>query len=600
MIEVYTNELSKRNFKEYASIMYSEDELLRLANIILEKEFDIELFLYELMYAFSRQFQYSKELDWNIGSTLQHFQATSVIAAFRKIDTTQKTFLYDSIGLSWVFGEFGIKDPIVIEFLYDVVKKSRDSEAWWRAAFSLEKLGEEEAIIFLKRSLMIEGIKPLQFYLDNLQDKKSIIGVLLHSNSKYIRDEIHPALKSTFLGSTDKRVLINCAWLLGRYKLINSDIFKKMVNLIDNNDDYELTYYTFTAIQEIASLTFLPIFKKYLTNKDPLLRKMAIRGISYLENNSSLAILEQIFLDESNPSVISEISKGIYRIKNAKTKEKLYITSSYNDIENGLIIDESDKWYADPEIYESFSMAEDPENLCFNLILKEISNRLPHISNPIDLATGTGRAIRFFLGKIDYSGHFYAVDKSKEMLNFLDKTINRKHAYVFPISLCESSIIDLNLKGIKSNFVISSFGFPSKIGDREQCLNELYKVYELLSDDGIFVSVGWDETFNDELNHFWFKYIPDSVGGYDYEAWRKIKRSKILSTRNCNLKWFKTGINVPLQFHNLKESAHVMGHLFGRDCAKFIIDNNKLEWSMSLGITLNTKNEIRDILNKGI
>ena len=48
-----------------------------------------------------------------------------------------------------------------------------------------------------------------------------------------------------------------------------------------------------------------------------------------------------------------------------------------------------------------------------------------------------------------------------------------------------------------------------------------------------------------------------------------------------------------------KNSARIMGHLFGKDAAEDIIENNLVEWEMSLGITFNTKLEIEDIL-KGL
>ncbi len=117
-----------------------------------------------------------------------------------------------------------------------------------------------------------------------------------------------------------------------------------------------------------------------------------------------------------------------------------------------------------------------------------------------------------------------------------------------------------------------------------------------MKDDGVFITIGWDETFNDELNNMWFKYIPDDIRAKNFEEWRTVRSSKINSARNCGLKWFKKGINVPLQFSSLKESSMVMGYLFGRDAAQSIILKNQLDWSMSMGITLNTKEEIKLII----
>lgn len=593
--KVFTDELVKCNFVSFSEKMYSESDLFKLSKIIKKECSNHDDFLFNLLFSFSRKQNYTKELDWNVGSTIQHFDPSKVIFAFNKLDRINKSFLFDSIGLSWVFGEFKMKDTNIIEYLYNVVRNSRNSEAWWRAAFSLEMLGQEEAVTFLKRSLKYEGIESLKYYLDNINNKKSIIGILLLTNNYNLKQEIFPALREVFLTTKTKESLINSAWLLGRFKLIDKETLTKMIACIESNQDYELTYYTFSAIQQIASSAFLPTFKKFLEQKDPLLRKMAVRGISNISDNIVLTLLENALLAETNPYVISEITKALYKQKNVKTKEKFILKDTNDDIENGLIIDESDKWYADPSIYEAFSLAQDPENVCLNLVLQQVQSRVLEIKNPIDLATGTGRAIRYLIDKINFEGFFWGIDRSQEMLIYLDKIIGRSHAYVYNAKLENSSLTDINI-ATQSNFIISSFGFPSKTTDRELAFKELQKVHDLLLEDGIFITIGWDETYNDELNHLWFKYIPDNLGAYEFETWRKLKADKIKSPRNCDLKWFKTGIDVPLQFNNVKEAAYIMGNLFGRDCATYIVNNDKIEWNMSIGITLNTKKEIEDII----
>ena len=153
-----------------------------------------------------------------------------------------------------------------------------------------------------------------------------------------------------------------------------------------------------------------------------------------------------------------------------------------------------------------------------------------------------------------------------------------------------------SFKNIKTSFVISSFGFPSKISNKNLVFEELKAIYSILSDNGHFFSIGWDETFNDELNEMWFKYIPDSIDANNFEEWRRIRSASIDSPRNCNLTWLKKGIMAPLQFSSIEESANVMGHLFGKEAAEYIIKTNKTSWSMSLGITHNTKKELGKIL----
>ena len=217
------------------------------------------------------------------------------------------------------------------------------------------------------------------------------------------------------------------------------------------------------------------------------------------------------------------------------------------------------------------------------------------IKNPVDLATGTGRLFRQILQKVDYSGVAYAIDLNPKMTEFLEKSINRKRYYVHKICVKNAAIKDLKLK-VRSTFIISSFGFPSKIFNPQLCLDELKQVCSLLEDNGAFITIGWDETFNDELNIMWFKYIPDSIRASNFEEWRDKRSKMIFSPRNCNLTWYKRGLLVPLQFSSLNESAFVMGNLFGRDAAKEVMENNKIRWHMSLGITYNTKKELKKII----
>jgi hypothetical protein len=210
---------------------------------------------------------------------------------------------------------------------------------------------------------------------------------------------------------------------------------------------------------------------------------------------------------------------------------------------------------------------------------------------------GTGRMLWQILDKLRFSGNLYGVDVSSNMCEFVKKNIKRERKYTQNIKIIQCSIKEAPKKiRAKSSFVISSFGFPSKITNRALCLDELRAVYEVLADGGDFFTIGWDESFNDELNVLWFKYIPDNIQANDFEEWRRKRSDFITTPRNCQLSWFKKGIQAPLQFSSLKEASYVMGNLFGRDAAQYIIQNNKMEWTMSLGITHNTKEELAAII----
>ena len=535
----------------------------------------------------------NRSYDWNVGSILQHLDIDIIIGSLKKLEWNK---LHNSIGLVWVLGEFKNTNRIIIDFLYSAIEKATDQDAWWRAAFSLEKLGVTEAVNLLKMSLKNEKLNSLDFYLNHLEDKKSIISILILSNVDNIEKDIYPKIKSLLFTSDNDKIIINCCWLIGRLKLVDGEIYEKLVSLI-RSKNYKLSYYTFFALQNNATEILRPIMEESLLDQDPLIRKMAARGLLSIGNEESLNILNKVLYKEQEESVISEISKAIYYLKNPIDRNKLLIEIKSCRNENGMISDESDKWYSDPSVYNIFSESEDPENICFNLILKKIKGI--EIRNPIDLATGTGRMMWQIMENMSFKGTLTGVDSSEQMCDFVNKAMRRERKYTNSTKIIQSITKDASEKiKIKSNFIISSFGFPSKIKNQNLCIQELRSVYNILDDDGLFFTIGWDETFNDELNTMWFKYVPDDIHARDFEEWRKKRISAISSPRNCGLTWFKKGVQVPLQFSSLKESAFVMGYLFGRDAAQYIVNTGQTEWSMSMGITCNTKQEIKEILKK--
>lgn len=249
------------------------------------------------------------------------------------------------------------------------------------------------------------------------------------------------------------------------------------------------------------------------------------------------------------------------------------------------------KWYEDPDIYDKFSIYEDIEGFCFKEINSILLKRL--LNNPIDLCAGTGRAIDYLLS-LHFKGIVYAVERNAQMCNFLETKYNWQ---VVIIKAEIANLINHPLRNnIKSNLIISRFGFPSKIWDKKQAWEELKAVDSLLENEGLFITIGWDENFNDELNKMWYHFVPDGIQAKTFEEWRKERISIITSPRNTHLTWLKTGIETKLKFPSLQESAYVMGTLFGESALKWIVENNKTEWQMKMAITCNTKKEIKKIL----
>lgn len=535
--------------------------------------------------------EHSRNYDWNVGSIIQHLDVELVIDVLR---SDKNDRLLNSIGLAFALGEFKNTNRVIIDFLYRVIERATNSDAWWRAAFSLEGMGNDEAVNLLKMSLKGAHLRGLDYCLDNIDDKKSVISLLILSNVENIEQVIYPRIKEIFLKTDDDQVTISCCWLIGRLKLIDNDIYSKLITLVSHSN-YELKYYTFFALQNNAAESLKPVLIEALKDTDPLIRKMAARSLMSMGNEQLLTLLNKALYEEKEESVIAELSRAIYHLQNPINKARLLLEIHSNKNENGMISDESDKWYKDPAIYLIFSEAEDPENLCFSLIQERVGDLA--IINPIDLATGTGRIIWQITDRMKFSGTLFALDASEQMCNFLNKTIKRERRFTNNIKVVNATIADAPKNiNLPSTFIISSFGFPSRISDQEVCLSELKSVYEMLADDGLFFTIGWDETFNDELNKMWFKFIPDKIEANSFEEWRKKRSSSISSSRNLGLSWFKKGIFAPLQFTSVRESAFVMGYLFGRDAAKHVINTSKTEWGMSLGITCNTKKELGNII----
>lgn len=381
--------------------------------------------------------------------------------------------------------------------------------------------------------------------------------------------------------------------------MFDEEIYNETIRILKETNEYEMIYYIFHSMSEDPKKIFYDEFIRCLDDEDPLIRKMALRGLSEIGKRDCIDILENMLIKENNPSVIGEITRAICKIKNEQMRLNKKLITKYIVNENGLIGDDSDKWYADANIYNIFSEAEDVENICFNLICQKLKEDNIIIRNPVDLATGTGRTFKNILNNISYQGTLYAVDLSSDMLKFLQRTIDRQKYYVNNIKLVESSIEKFKLENNeKSTFIISSFGFPSKITNEDRCLKELKAVYDNLDENGVFVTIGWDETFNDELNEMWYRYIPDNIIADSFYDWQRKRAQSIKSPRNCNLSWYKTNLQIPLQFSSLEESINVMGHLFGRDAAVDILKNRQVEWWMSMGITYDTKQSLKNALKK--
>lgn len=534
--------------------------------------------------------------DWNMGSVLRYFSPDDLVKALSMVEFPAR--LYDSVGLAWVIGAYRNHNPKLLSFLRGAVRESCYSEAWWQAAFSLQSLGAGQAVNLLRRSIKKSSIKSLDYYLSNINNKEAVIGVLVQSTGQNIAAQIHPRLKEILFTSKDKVELANACWLIGRLNLLDTDIIARIKELTTDSDR-ELRHYAFRCIEQTGNAQFKDLLLNALRDDDPMVRKLAAASMVVLEDKSLITTLEEALDNEQNDRVVAEISKAIYKLSNPQAVAIQRRIARAPKNENGLICDESDKWYRDAGIYNYFSEAEDPEDVAFNLVRRELKRRNITIKNPIDVATGTGRTLRSIIKDLDFEGTLYGVDMSSEMCDYVERDIRRERRYSRSLQVVQSSIAELpqNLN-VKSTFMVSSFGFPSKFTRPDVCISELKAAYEMLEDGGVLCTIGWDETFNDELNMMWYQYIPDDIEAKNFEEWRRKRAAVFASPRNCKLTWLKTNLRVPLQFNTVEEATNVMGHLFGRDAGVEIARTGRLSWDMAYGITFNTKEEISEILKE--
>lgn len=576
-ISALWSRLREGDFAALDESVLSDDEQARLAGKIKSEAAFGEVFhLIDALPA------HGKTYDWNVGGMLQHFDADLVISAVQHVGSS--TALHESVGLSWAFGQFRNRHQSVVDHLYATVRQARDAEAWWQAAFSLEKLGVDDAVNLLKRSLKQESVPTIERCLKSLEDKRSLVALLLQCGED-TPALLYPKVKKAFMGSRSRQLTVNCCWLIGRLKLVDGDIVAKL-QALTGESDYELRYYAFFALQNNATEDLRPFFEKALRAADTLSRKLASRGLRALGSEQAVAAFEASLDAETDPSVLFELSKTLYRLKNPANRERLRIKQRTARFENGMITASE----PDPAKLNVFAESQDPENLAFGIVRRHLGSK--KISNPVALNVGTGRSLRQMFEMLAYEGELYGLDESAAMCAFADASLRRERHLTKRAKVVRGSAADFaKRESVRSSLVVATGDFLG--ADTKSALRQLRAVHDLLADDGRFYSIGWDELFNDAFTAMRFKYVPDGIQAKDFEEWRERRMASTVTRGGCGLTWLKRGLSAPLQFRSLEESARIIGYLFGRDAAQYVVRNGRTEWMMSLGITCDTKKSLK-------
>jgi HEAT repeat protein len=534
--------------------------------------------------------------DWNVGSLVPHWppEVVADIIGTISLDPSRERW-YSAIGLTWALGELGSLDPRIIDFLQQAVHHQQTAaDAWWRAAVSLERLGVADAVDLLKASLRGQPTQSVGHYLGNLSDRRSVIGLLLTVEAAALPNVVASVRRCLSSGTRSER--LNAAWLVGRLKLDSPEIINLMMARLADSD-YEVRLYTLIGLRSLAAPITRFQFEGYLvTHNDPLFRREAAHALGAIASEDSVPVLKSALLAEREPRVTAAITRAIDAILGPQEHQVAVLRRTSDWHENGMIKDHSDRWYANPAIYHRFSESQDPNAIAAGIILARLAKH--EIWNPIDLGTGTGKLAWLLLHHTTMQGRLYCVDQSEQMLAFLRARIQRQVRAQETIQTVHSRLADLpsTLAGIKSSLVVASFAFPSTVFDRELAFQELASVRSLLRDDGLFLTIGWDETFNDELNELWYRYIHTETPAASFEEWRRQRAKAILTARNADLTWIARRLRIPLRFASYLQAAEVMGHLFGRSAGERILEEHRTSWWMSLGITCDSAHGIDEIL----
>lgn len=528
--------------------------------------------------------------DWNLGYLLQRLDSTHIIGILRQYSEN----FYQSEGIAWALGLLGRDDDAIIEFLQEQCRRCERYDAWWCAAQSLQQLNRGEALEILKRTLRGSEWQNVDYCLENLGSRPATIGLLRAVNQANLKKIIHSCLEG--LKTLTGRKLHNVIWLLERFRQRDRNILRALMELHDGDVHYgsSVAHRVVEALGQIAHPDSRTLLEEHILSAGYFrTRALAAKGLASIGDYKSIEPIEKALEKEQDPHVLSALTSALYSIRDPEKRKDNELIAKAGWLENGMIIDETNKWYWSPEIYDNFSKAEDPESVAFDLALSLVVLNEP--KKVLDLGAGTGRFIFEMYEKLPSLEHVIALDASREMIDFIKRRFHSGTPMVEPIL---GSIDQIPLDDESVDLVVSSWGFPSRIWDREQAYKELAEVNRVLKHKGVFLTIGWDEDFTDEMTEIWHKFVIEEEYYFDsLSEYRRRKRSKIASPRNCGLTSVKTRLQVPVKFYDRREAANVFGHLFGYSAGFWVLENAKYEFNMNVSITYDNKGSITNALS---
>jgi hypothetical protein len=131
------SEIKNLDFDFLNKKLMSEEILKNIAQQIPNNNYESKI-IYSLLEKIP---YYGRNYDWNIGSILQHMLPATVFKEFKKFDS--KRFL-NSIGLTWVFWEYEIRDEFILQYLYEVLNCPTNEGAWRKSGFSIDRIKKND------------------------------------------------------------------------------------------------------------------------------------------------------------------------------------------------------------------------------------------------------------------------------------------------------------------------------------------------------------------------------------------------------------------------------------------------------------------------
>jgi ubiquinone/menaquinone biosynthesis C-methylase UbiE/HEAT repeat protein len=526
--------------------------------------------------------------DWNIGYLIPHLHADRIAETVQR----DASSLLRSEGISWGLGELGSEDERIIDFLYLVCEECADYDAWWCAAQALEKLRAANHVDLLKRTLKGAQWSDLKECFQNLDSRAALIGILRKVTSDNLQRDIIPRLVASLQDPSPSRVQ-NAVWLLERLRFDDPHVLRNLTDLFQQAEDSgeSLAPRIVEALGEIASADSRTLLEQQVGRADYFrTRAYAAKGLGLIGDPRSSHVLEEAFRHEQDPRVIPHITDALYAIRDIDHRQLNEVRRRSHWPENGMVVDDTNRWYANPTVYDIFSQAEDPENIAFAFAASLIPKKRETI---VDLGAGTGRMSMYMARNRPDVAHIRAFDLNPRMVEFLLARV-RELGEGERIHVAAAPNNALPLEDESVDVVVSSWAFPSRMWDVGVCLDELREVERVLKPRGILVTLGWDETFQDELSEFWYRYVPEpDFRRESLEEWRRRRRGRIRSPRNCHLTFVARNLRVPIKFSTVADAADVLGHLFGFAAGEWIIQTRRREFSMLVGVTRDSRTAVR-------